>query len=205
MEEAMKLEEITSTRIAEMVRMLDGEMKPHHVGSLSVRSIERNYDSLGLIEMSDGDAMQLLFHKKREVVIGVLSEEVEYHDVLFTLGFKSSPTFSAAWVSNPLQVDKVSISRKYEGRGIAQFAYARLAKIGFTVVSDQDQYLPGKMLWKKIVRLAKLENYEVLVFRTDDAENPKVYDGSNIDDADIWKKYTDEDAQKVLLAVRAKS
>lgn len=201
------LDEIKPERISEMVKMLDGEMKPHYSGALSIRTIERNYDSLGFFELLGGgdEVLQLLLHKNKITVVGVLTDKPgeEYKKIPFVLYFKEDKTFKNDWIQNPLQVDRVSIAKKYEGLGVSQFVYARLAKIGFTVVSDKRRYFPGKMLWKKIARLAELENYEVLVFDAENKLESKVYDGSNIDDSDIWNK--NSDAEKVLLALKAKS
>lgn len=89
-----------------------------------------------------------------------------------------------------LQIDGVEISKKYQRDGIGYYLYLALIKAGYIVISDNLQYLGGKALWKKIAKKAINNNYKVYI--ADDTElrmkdgKQEEYDGSNIDDAEIW-------------------
>lgn len=54
----------------------------------------------------------------------------------------------------------------------------------------------GKELWKKIARLSVNSEYQVFVLdhgqlRLDNNGNPVIYDGNNIDDAELWSENID--------------
>jgi hypothetical protein len=102
--------------------------------------------------------------------------------------------------TNVIQVDGVRVGNtaKYQGWGF--YLYLTLAKCGYVVVSDNKQYIGGKELWKKIARELIHDNYKVYVIdsgvvRVGADGTPIVYDGHNIDDAELWsadgaRKYT---------------
>jgi hypothetical protein len=89
-----------------------------------------------------------------------------------------------------LQIDGVEINKIQQRRGVGYYLYLALIQAGYVVISDNLQYLGGKELWKKVAKKAIKNNYEVYI--SDDTElrmkdgKPEVYDGLNIDDAEIW-------------------
>lgn len=97
-------------------------------------------------------------------------------------------------LKNVLQVDKVVTVKRYQDTGLASYMYALIAKNGFTIVSDTVQYLGGKQLWKRMARLAHLNDYKINIWdqRTgyvkDENGNILEHNISNIDDAIIWKE-----------------
>jgi hypothetical protein len=128
--------------------------------------------------------------------------------VIFSLRFKHAHTLvkipKTVDASRLLQVDKVSIDKDFQGLGIASYAYAQLAKRGFTVLSDTSQFADGKMLWKKMATKAQLRDYKIFVL--DDEYGfiekngqPISYDGTNIDDAQIWTSGEDYSGAHILL------
>lgn len=114
--------------------------------------------------------------------------------VLGTIDFKKPLNISSLeHVEAPdhvLQVDGVELAKKYQRDGLGYLLYLGLIKAGYIVISDNLQYLGGQAIWKKIAKLAVNNDYKVYI--SDDTElrmkdgKPEVYDGSNIDDAEIW-------------------
>lgn len=108
---------------------------------------------------------------------------------------------------NALQIDGVEIAKKYQRDGIGYYLYLALIKAGYVVISDNLQYLGGKAIWKKIAKKAINNQYEVYI--SDDTElrmkdgKPEVYDGSNIDDAEIWS--TNNSKAYTLLVAKNKN
>ena len=93
--------------------------------------------------------------------------------------------------NNALQIDGVEVYDSRKMGGIGSRFYFALAQYGFVVISDNFQYLGGKALWKKIASRAKQENCSVFVIDdgeplTDENGNLIEYDGSNLDDDELW-------------------
>jgi len=103
-----------------------------------------------------------------------------------------------------LQVDGVEIAKKYQRDGLGYLLYLSLINAGFMVISDNLQYLGGQAIWKKIAKFAINNAYKVYI--SDNAKlrmkngNPEVYDGTNIDDAEIWSSYNDSKLYTLLVA-----
>lgn len=83
------------------------------------------------------------------------------------------------WINDVVQVRKIAIRQEYAGQGIASSLYELLVDNGFTIVSDDSQYDPGKALWK---RLAKTNSVYLLTL----SGKFKPYNGNNIPDDEIW-------------------
>ena len=57
-----------------------------------------------------------------------------------------------------LQIDGVEVLNSKDKRnGLGFYLYLSLIKAGFVIVSDNYQYIGGKELWKKIVRLSEFD------------------------------------------------
>lgn len=119
---------------------------------------------------------------KREGVEGV--EPLTIIDFKDELNIKSDIKFGSA---NTLQIDLVQTSKRSRNVGIATELYIKLAQSGFVVVSDNEQWLGGKKLWKKLAQTTSHGNGNVKVFLL---KNNKMvsYTGNNIPDEEIWSE-----------------
>ncbi len=97
---------------------------------------------------------------------------------------------------NFVQVKGVMTNQKYKRAKVAFIMYAVLVNIGYTLISDSDQYQKAALLWKRIAAEQELLNLNVSVY---DQKNQKfltgpngeeIYDGKNIDDTEIWSKFS---------------
>ena len=101
--------------------------------------------------------------------------------------------------TNPrlLQVDGVEISSGMKTKGYGYLLYFTLIKSGYSIISDNVQYLGGQALWKKIAKESKFNIYRVYVLdngtlRKDTNGKLVYYDGSNIKDSDLWSTNNDK-------------
>lgn len=105
---------------------------------------------------------------------------------------------------NDLQVSIVTTSENSRRSGFGMLLYLALAKNGFTVVSDNTQYIGGKALWKTLASNMIGSKYKVFVLENGelmmDGDKPIVYDGSNIDEALLWSESVDK--KYVLFALK---
>ena len=96
-------------------------------------------------------------------------------------------------VSNPIQVDTVSVNSKYESIGLSGILYIVLARYGFSVISDFEQYNGGVGLWKKIARYSNQRKYTVRIWNIRSGEftansngSPLAYDEKNLQQDQVW-------------------
>jgi hypothetical protein len=132
-------------------------------------------------------------------------------DVLGTLDFKP-PLISGNGLvdttahKHVLQVALAHVVPNRQQRGIGLQLYAALAHAGYVIISDNTQYLGGQALWKRIARETLGGRYQVFVLdngvpRLDAAGQLVTYDGSNIDDAELWSE--DRSRKYTLFALKA--
>ena len=97
-----------------------------------------------------------------------------------------------------LQIGGVEIIKELTRQGYGYLLYFNLIKAGYSIICDNTQYFGGQTLWKKIAKESKFNNYKVYVLdngilRKDANGKLVYYDGSNIEDSDLWsndyKKY----------------
>jgi hypothetical protein len=212
----MKLHDLKQI-LSEMPYEHDGEMKrePFKSSFISDGSLKRNYLMLGFIEALDELIELHVLNDIPPTVLGTISSKKpsgeDSNRAIFSLRFKPKHTLTKIPKeidsSKIIQVDKVSIDKDFQGFGVASFAYAQLAKRGFIVLSDTSQFKDGKELWKKMASRAHLKDYSVYLlddeygFIQKDGE-PVVYDGSNIDDAEIWSNSDDVSKEHILLMMK---
>jgi hypothetical protein len=114
-------------------------------------------------------------------------------EIIGSIDFKEKPDFSGdRWIDikkSVLQVDGVEIGKKSRSKGYGFLLYLALADAGYAIISDNVQYRGGKALWK---RIASIINNDYAVYVIEDGkvkmegESPIMYDGKNINDADLW-------------------
>ena len=111
--------------------------------------------------------------------------------------------------SNKLvQVSLVEVDKTIKLSGLGSFLYSSMVQAGYSVVSDNLQFLGGQAVWKKIAR-DHLPNEAVYVIdhgnlMTDDSGKPIEYDGSNIPDNVIWDLDEEGTKEFVLLVYTQK-
>ena len=118
---------------------------------------------------------------KRAGIVGV--EIVSIVDFKDGLNIKTSIPFNP---NNTLQVDLVQTAKRSQQSSIATELYFRLAYAGFTIISDNEQWIGGKRLWKRLARSSVSEHpTRVFLLRNNKLEP---YDGTNIPDDEIWSE-----------------
>lgn len=213
----MKLNEIKQI-ISEMPFQHTGTLKRDNESKsfISSRSLARNYKQLGMIEVIDNEMIELhILNDPKPIVIGTLPstkpDGEESNSPVFSLRFKDKNTLvkipKDLKSAKILQVDKVSINKKYEGYGVASYAYAQLVKMKFTLLSDTSQFTDGRKLWEKMVRKAHLNSYEIYIlddeygFKEKDGK-PIMYNGSNVNADEIWSSGEDYSKEHILLLMK---
>ncbi len=204
-------------------RKIVQEMPYIHAGSMereafwnsfiSNTSLVRLYGPLGAIQ-AGSEYVELHNLKNHPRVIGTVKAQKdgeESNRIVFSLRFKVHHTLvnvpPGVDEARVIQVDKVSTERALEGMGIASYAYSELVKLGHVILSDTSQFDEGRRLWVRMATKAHLRNYEIFVlddefgFIERDGK-PVVYDGSNIDDAEIWTTGEDYSGAYVLLLMK---
>ena len=78
---------------------------------------------------------------------------------------------------------------------------------GIFVLSDTSQFKDGKELWKAMASRANLKDYNIYLLDDEygfieQNGSPVVYDGSNIDDAQIWSGGDDVSKEHILLMMK---
>lgn len=109
-----------------------------------------------------------------------------------------------------LQTNYVEASDFVEGSGLAPFVYMALVQDGFTVVSDTAQFNGGIGLWKKLAREAGYVDMKVNILDdeygfTKDADGKLIdYNGTNIENHQIWTSGDDYTGEHTLLVLTLK-
>lgn len=98
--------------------------------------------------------------------------------------------------SNVKHVGLVHIGVPTQRQGWGMRLYTALADAGYSVISDNTQYIGGQSLWKRIAAETMSGRYKVYVIKngeivTDSNGIPVEYNSHNIDDSDLWSENTD--------------
>jgi len=182
---------------------------------LTDESIKRDFIDLGNVKIN-ADEYKVVLRKSLGIAfIGKIGKrELDGKPGIEIIGdveFKHKQTISGLKSFTPndkiLQVSTVVIEPNNRIIGLGFYLYLTLAKAGYMIVFDNTQYIGGKALWKKIAAKVLKDDYAVYVLdhgevRLDDKGDPIVYDGSNIDDAELWSENVDK--KYTLFALRSK-
>lgn len=178
---------------------------PHDLGSdapfnfkitnfeISANALNREFEFLGdLQSVTDTFSFWIRKNKSASVITikGELRSGTQYNDIITEVKFDNRFMID---VKNQLQVSKAVTVEQYRSYGLSLAMYVVLARYGYTVVSDYEQFAGGINLWKKIARESNFRNYAVRIW-SDNTEdwirdtNGDIvkYDGTNIDKSDIW-------------------
>ncbi len=120
--------------------------------------------------------------------------------LVFLLQFYNAPQIEGIErFKKPLQVMLVETSDAMQSFGIASQVYAALCQEGYTVISDNEQYLGGKKLWERIIKDAVANGLKVSVYNEVDQEE-EPYDPLRA--SVYWQE--DYDGKDWLLILRKK-
>jgi hypothetical protein len=186
---------------------LDHVDKDERADYMSYHAVERLYDILDsddrYMKVDNKIVIPMLGKKKLMAAAFIRSynpHSQDYNALRFItkLFFYHPGTLSKVPndIKNPLQVQLVYTATEFEHNGIASYLYATIIKNGYTIVSDEVQYLGGYKLWKKMANQAKLYDYKIRIWNKDNGylkdDNDQIieYDSTNIDDSLIWKENT---------------
>ena len=181
----------------------------------SIDTLNRDFEVLYKDKIDNTEVFVFLAKDKSKAVIGVLGNRREDNKlgifIKCTAEFKDKPDISydrlIKMPEHIFQIDSVEANRLDKNKGYGFMLYLALIKAGYVVFSDYNQYSGGKALWKKLVSLMKAHNYSIYIIDNghpvlDDKGEPLVYDGNNIDDADIWSTSPDTTKYHVLLMAK---
>jgi len=160
----------------------------------SVDTLDREYDLIGNIQVRNQKIISALKKDRSSAIIGPAVQRDDGKpamDVIVTLQFHDSPDLGEAQTPKSLQVNTVFTTSATRGFGYGYQLYKILLDRGFTIVSDNIQYIGGKELWAKIIRKSAIDNHNVFILRDgkymrDENGKPIVYDGTNVSADDVW-------------------
>ena len=179
------------------------------VMEISDSTLQREFLHLGDLDLDERAFSFWL--RKTEAVAYVTVGPVErngrrYHQVVTEVWFENRYVLD---VPRQLQVRKTNTNKNYTGLGLAMAMYIVLARYGYSVVSDYEQFTGGINLWKKISRESKDRKYVVKVWndRVEDwvrgsSGKPLHFDSTNIDDSVIWNLEKSEPTSVLVLTSR---
>lgn len=220
----MKLSELVT--LLEMPQFVDRELprEEPQQAKMSVDAFEREYSLLTKynVNYDGGEPVTVvvgLRHDKTGAVSGDLFKDPQenrwYVHIRINLTFHEEPQQSEI-PGDVLQVDTVIAGTGTKSQGQGYNLYKALVDGGYTLLSDNVQYIGGKKLWDKIIRKAVADGYQVYILKGDKlmrGEDGKAihFDGHNIDHNQVWKKpggaaerAQDQEAYHTLLVATKK-
>ena len=196
----------------EMPTYIPGELPVSDVKVMimSVDTLDREYDMLSNMKVGNMRVAAAIKKNKQSAIIGELTQRddgVPSLRIMTTLTFHENADLGEAG-GTALQVDTVITTDSAKGAGFGYQLYKALLNAGYTLASDNVQYIGGKELWKKIVHRAARDGHSVMILQRGkylrDAEgNPVIYNGLNVRDDVIWSQdKRSEDHYYTLLVAR---
>lgn len=180
----------------------------------SQETIERRFENLESLQIQDIHAA--LLWDSEGLVACIIKTEANSngrYDVIASLDLEATqwdgePALAVEkyWQKDNLsQVQGVVVDPKLRDFGLATYIYTSLiVKKGLILVSDNEQYIGGKALWKHIARTSK--ELVVYVFDSEnglfypfDADERIAYDGKNIDDYIIWSDSPSREKYDIVM------
>lgn len=161
------------------------------IATPSDAGLKRENILLGTLTLGDESFQFWLANNKLGASVTTKTKKSgERNELILSITFDNR---SGLPVKNELQVHTVFNQNHYRGRNLAMAMYVLLARYGFTVVSDFEQYNGGKALWKKMARESADRKFVIRVWSDENEDwlrgndnEPIAYDGDNIDEFFIW-------------------
>lgn len=159
----------------------------------SLEGLKRENSHLGTLELNGTEFHFWLSSKNKFARVSTSSKDDIGQDRQLVVCEVSFDNRAGLPVKNELQVHTVHTDSDFRNKNLAMAMYVLLARYGFTVVSDFEQFNGGKALWQKMAKQSSSRKFVVRVW-SDEKEDwvrdqdgaVLSYDGTNIDDAEIW-------------------
>lgn len=188
---------------------------------ISSKTYSRLYTKISQFQLPEPigkhNSIDILLSKKGRLVEGVIPANRPIDDdmgyrIIFSLMFKDVlPRYLPQEIihEKTVQVDGVGTHNQFEGKGLATFVYFTLAKMGYTIISDFYHEFGGLKLWRRLARLAGLNDYAVNIL-LENGEFVKDVDGNilNFNDGNypkskVWSTTPNEKHRETLLVMRS--
>jgi hypothetical protein len=112
-------------------------------------------------------------------------------------------------VDNELHAHTVYTHEDFRGEFLAGALYILLARYGYSVVSDFEQWNGGKAPWKKMAKESQMRKYTVRIWDDNEQDwmkdsNGQIikYNASNLDDDSIWTDLANNCEPTTLLVLQ---
>lgn len=163
------------------------------VGVMSIATLDREYTMLGEQQNGSERIIGAIKQNMKSAIIGYAAQLDDGRPairIITTLTFHEAPDLGELG-GKALQVDTVVSVDEARGGGYGYALYKMLINAGYSLASDNIQYIGGRELWKKIVRRAAKDMHNVYILvdgklLRNEAGQPIAYDGSNVPDDVIW-------------------
>lgn len=151
-----------------------------------------NRENFFLGELQQGEDLFRFWLSKNEkaATVTIKRAGVERNEIVLSVRFDNRAGLP---VDRELQVHTVFNQVEFRNRNLAMAMYVLLARYGFTVVSDFEQYDGGKALWKKMAAESLIRKFVIRIWSDaqgdwikDSTGEPVVYNGENVDEFFIW-------------------
>jgi hypothetical protein len=179
----------------------DEELPLQSLSSLSSTTIKLEYSHIGYISTHDID----LYENKQHggIIAGRLIEDEFYSIIRIACEERNLYVNSMQLNEKRKQIKMVNTDKHFTRFGIANDVYVFIAT-KFDLISDRIQYKGAKALWKAIARQKRINVYvfdeSLKDYLRDEQGHIILYNGSNIDDDDIWGT-EDNHHSRLLVAV----
>ncbi len=187
---------------------------------ISTKTYRRSYTKIGEFPLKNPigkhKSVDILLSKSEKSVIGVIPAKRPidgddgYRDVLFLMFKDTLPNYLPTELQHNkvLQVDGVTTHKELRGQGFATFVYFTLINNGFTILSDFYHEFGGLKLWRRLSRLAGVNNYVDNIlddgkFVTDKQGHILNFNDGNYPKSKIWSTSPSDAHKDVLLVMRA--
>jgi len=163
---------------------------------VSIDTLDRDYILLEATQVGD---KKIIAGLKKDKSIAIIGPAVQRNDgktsmeVMAQIEFHEGTVGGEAGGRATLQISLVEAADKIRGFGYGYQLYKMILNKGYTIVSDNVQYVGGKELWLKIIRKSAADKHNVFImqqgkYMRDESGNPIVFDGVNISPEDIWSE-----------------
>lgn len=191
---------------------IDSDFRPHiKMDSFpSLAGLNRENEFLGTLTKGEKEYNFWLGNGKHaaRVTTEAIDEIGQLRQLVVTrLDFQRA---SGIPVENELHAHTVYTHPDYRGEFLAGALYILLARYGYAVVSDFEQWNGGKALWKKMAKESEMRKYAIRIW--DDSQedwfrdnngNVLKYNASNLDDESIWQDIAKNAQPTTLMALSA--
>lgn len=188
---------------------------------ISKNTYRRNYNKIAEFQLQQPigkySSVDIMFNVRGRLVEGTIPAKRPIdgdmgYRIVFSLMFKDAlPNHFPQELLHKkvVQVDGVSTHKQFDSKGLATFVYFTLARMGYTIISDFYHEYGGLKLWRKLARLAGLNNYTVNIllengeFVKDKEGNVLNFNDGNYPKSKIWSTSPNQKLKNVLLVMRA--